>query len=402
MRILHILDHSLPLHSGYAFRTEAILRAQRAAGWETLQLTSSKQGSGEILQEEVDGFRYLRTPAGRSPLGQSVVFSALAVMRTLRKRLDQAITDGQPDLLHAHSPVLNALPAIAAGRRHGLPVVYEMRASWEDAAVDHGTAKPGGLRYKISRRLETRALKGADAVTTICEGLRRDIIGRGIAADKVTVIPNAVALERFAVAGTPDPELASRLLGDGKPVLGFIGSFYGYEGLEILLEATARLAVELPQVKLLLVGGGPAEAALKARVESLGLGGKVVFTGRVPHEQVERHYDLFDLLVYPRHSIRLTETVTPLKPLEAMAKQRVVLASDVGGHRELIRDGETGFLFPPGDAEALAALILELLARPARLTEVARAGRRFVETERTWAASVGRYGPIYQELLARG
>lgn len=399
MRILHVLDHSLPLHSGYAFRTDSILRAQRAAGWETLQVTSPKQGAGTAAQEEVDGFRYLRTPSGRSALDRWTAFNAARVMRALRARLEEIVARERPDLLHAHSPVLNALPTIGAGRKHGLPVVYEMRANWEDAAVDHGTARPGGLRYRLSRALESRALHRADAVTTICEGLRRDIIGRGVAAEKVTVIPNAVALERFAAAGQPDPALAARTLGEGGPVLGFIGSFYGYEGLDLLVEATAKLADRLPKLKLLLVGGGPAEAGLKAQVERLGLAERVVFTGRVPHDQVERYYELFDLLVYPRHAIRLTEMVTPLKPLEAMAKRQAVLASDVGGHRELIRHGETGFLFPPGDPEALAARALELLEDPGRRADLAGAGRAFVESERTWEASVARYEPVYRRLL---
>lgn len=399
MRILHILDHSLPLHSGYAFRTESILRAQRAAGWQTLQLTSPKQGVGPARQEEIDGFRYLRTPAARSPLDAWTAFNALGVMRALRRRIEQVIRDDSPDLLHAHSPVLNALPAIGAGRRHGLPVLYEMRANWEDAAVDHGTAKAGGLRYRVSRALETRALRRADAVTTICEGLRRDIVARGIAADRVTVIPNAVDLSRFGGRGRHQERLAVDGLDGARPLLGFIGSFYGYEGLDVLIEAMAGLAARLPTARLLLVGGGPAEAKLKDLVAARGLADKVVFAGRVPHDQVERYYELFDLLVYPRHSIRLTEMVTPLKPLEAMAKRQVVLASDVGGHRELIRHGETGFLFPPGDSEALAALILELQAAPERLADIAAAGRRFVEQERTWERSVSRYEPVYRALL---
>ena len=399
MRILHILDHSLPLHSGYAFRTQAILRAQRAAGWETLQLTSPKQGPSDQISEELNGFRYFRTPVARSSLDQWPALNAYGVMRRLRRRLDEVIVSERPDLLHAHSPVLNALPAISAGRRHALPVVYEMRANWEDAAVDHGTAKAGGLRYKLSRWLETRALQRADAVTTICDGLRRDIVSRGVSSEKVTVIPNAVALEPFDAESSADPDFAANLVGNGRPILGFIGSFYAYEGLDVLIDAMARLVADLPQARLVLVGGGPAETKLRQRAEALGLETSIIFTGRVPHDQVNHYYELFDLLVYPRHSIRLTEMVTPLKPLEAMAKRQLIVASDVGGHRELIRDGETGFLFPPGDPQALTNLILSLQESPDRLTEIRRAGRRFVEQERTWTKSVERYGPVYESLL---
>ena len=138
----------------------------------------------------------------------------------------------RPDIIHAHSPALNAIPALAVGRRLGIPVVYEVRAFWEDAAVDHGTTTEGGLRYRATRGLETYALRGVDHVTTICEGLRRDIIGRGIAAERVTVIPNAVDAETFRFGEPADDALRERLGLRGAAVLGFVGSFYSYEGID--------------------------------------------------------------------------------------------------------------------------------------------------------------------------
>jgi len=100
--------------------------------------------------------------------------------------------------------------------------------------------------------------------------------------------------------------------------------------------------------------------------------------------------------------MRLTELVTPLKPLEAMAQGRMFVASDVGGHHELIRDGETGFLFAAGDAAALASRIEQVLSRRDDWPRVRAEARRFVETERTWARSVARYEDVYSGLLARG
>ena len=131
LRILHVLDHSLPLHSGYTFRTLAILREQRALGWETLHLTTPKQGAAISLQDEVEGWTFHRTP---SQPGDGLTKQML---RTAR-RLAQLAQATRPDVIHAHSPVLNALPSLWVGRSARLPVVYEMRASWEDAAVDHG------------------------------------------------------------------------------------------------------------------------------------------------------------------------------------------------------------------------------------------------------------------------
>lgn len=397
LRVLHVLDHTIPLHSGYTFRTLSLLREQRKRGWETHHLSSPKHGDGlgdkatGALVESVDGWQFHRTPAPRG-------LSPWALMRRTRERLLQVARELRPQIIHAHSPVLNALPAIKVARILGIPVVYEIRAFWEDAAVDHGTTREGSLRYRLTRALETYALRRVDHVFTICEGLRSDIVARGISADKVTVIPNAVDIENFEPGGQPDEALKNQLGLSGCTVLGFIGSFYAYEGLDLLLQALPAILAQRPDVRVLLVGGGPQDAALKAQAEALGLRDKVVFTGRVPHAEVNRYYDLVDVLVYPRHSMRLTELVTPLKPLEAMAQGRILVASDVGGHQELIRDGETGVLFKAGDAAALARAVLGLLSRPHTWDALRAQGRRFVETERNWARSVSHYVQPYTRL----
>jgi glycogen synthase len=397
LRILHILDHSIPLHSGYAFRSLALLTEQRRMGWETLHLTTPKQGSTAADQEEVDGWVFHRTRTDKEMTGIRGYFGQMAATQ---RRIEELAKRLRPDILHPHSPVLNAIPAIRAGRKLGLPVVYEMRASWEDAAVDHGTTVEGSLRYKISRTLETWALRRADAVTTICEGLRKDIVSRGgITPEKVTVIPNAVDVDSFAYEPAAEPALRTELGLDGCVVLGFAGSFYGYEGLDLLLDAAKQLLPKHPDLKLLLVGGGPQDAALREQAKRLGLNDRVVFTGRVPHSEVQRYYGQIDLLCYPRKSMRLTDLVTPLKPLETMAQGKLLVASDVGGHRELIRDGETGALFHAGDAGALATAISRMLANREHWEEMRRAGRAFVESERTWARSAANYRAVYRELL---
>ncbi|MEF8735612.1 MAG: TIGR04063 family PEP-CTERM/XrtA system glycosyltransferase [Candidatus Accumulibacter necessarius] len=394
LRILHVLDHSLPLHSGYSFRTLAILREQRALGWQTAHLTTPKQGSGTQLQEEVDGWSFHRTPnAGGNGL--------LSQMRLTAARLREVVLMTKPDVIHAHSPVLNALPSLWVGRRQRLPVVYEMRASWEDAAVDHGTTQEGSLRYRTSRSLESLALRHADQVTTICEGLRGDIASRGIPPERITVIPNAVDVSLFRLDTEPDAELRRSLGLNGATVVGFAGSFYGYEGLDLLIEAVRQMLPRHPQLRVLLVGGGPQESNLRAQAVAAGLQEHVIFTGRVPHAEVQRYYELIDVLAYPRLPIRLTELVTPLKPLEAMAQGRMLVASDVGGHRELIRHGETGFLFRAGDAAALAGAIDDVLVRRPFWPKFREQARRFVEVERTWASSVARYREVYRRALAR-
>lgn len=400
LRVLHVFDHSIPLQSGYAFRSRAILREQQRLGWQTFQMTGPKHVSA-APEENVDGLNFHRTAVRPGPASRVPLLREIVQMHATRRRLRGLAERLQPDVLHAHSPVLDALPALAVGRSLCVPVVYEVRAFWEDAAVDHGTNREDGPRYRATRALETHALKRAGHVTTICEGLKRDIVDRGIPESRITVIPNAVDIDAFEFGVARDDALASRLGLAGATVIGFVGSFYAYEGLDVLLRALPAVLQRRPDVRVLLVGGGPAESALATLAGELGVRDKVVFAGRVAHADVGRHYGIIDVLAYPRHSMRLTELVTPLKPLEAMAQGIVLVASDVGGHRELIRDGETGLLFRAGDPEALTGSLLQLLADRARWPALRTAGRRYVENERTWRDSVRRYDAVYSSLTPR-
>jgi PEP-CTERM/exosortase A-associated glycosyltransferase len=395
MKILHVLDHSLPLHSGYTLRTREIVLHQRALGWQTVHLTTPRANPGWPSPEVAGGLEFHRTGKPGSRLAGIPGLWPLAEMRATRARLDELVATERPDLLHAHSPVLDAWPAIGAGRRHGLPVVYEVRGFWEDAAVDHGTTREGALRYRASRLAETLALRRADAVTAICQGLADEIATRGVPRERITLIPNAVDAQRFAYVPATKPQAKRELgLGDG-PVIGFLGSFYAYEGLALLLEALPEVLRAQPGARVLLVGEGEDDARLRRSARQLGLGEAVVFTGRVPNERIEALYDAVDVVAFPRLPMRLTELVTPLKPLEAMARGKPVVASDVGGHRELVAHERTGLLFAAGARDGLAAALIRLLADGDLAQRLRAAGRAFVERERTWARSVRGYERAY-------
>jgi glycogen(starch) synthase len=398
MRILHILDHSLPLQSGYTFRTRAIVKAQLARGWEVACLTGPRHSAEGPDGEIVDGITFYRTERPQpapAPLGE------YREIRALSERLDRLVEAWGPDQLHAHSPVLTALAALPVSRRRGVPLVYEIRAFWEDAAVGNGTGREGSARYRLTRLLETWAARRADAVAVICEGLRQDLIRRGISPDKILVSPNGVDMELFGTPPGADAAFAGSLGLEGAETVGFIGSFYDYEGLDDLIAAMPRLIERRPTAHLLLVGGGPMEAALRAQAANSPAAERIHFVGRVPHDQVELYYALIDVLAYPRKAMRLTELVTPLKPLEAMAQRKLVAASNVGGHRELIEDGVTGTLFPAGDPEALAAALADLFERRGDWDERRDAARAFVERERNWSSNISRYAPVYQRLTGK-
>ena len=404
MHVLHVLDHSIPLQSGYTFRTRAILKEQRALGWKTSQVTGPKHNPGKAIApiESVDGFDFYRCQGSDSLFERLPVIGQWAVISLLTKRLIEVARREKPDVIHAHSPALNGVAAIRAGRALGIPVVYEVRGFWEDAAVSHGTSSEDGLRYRLTRAMETWVLKRVDAVTCICEGIRQDLIERGIAADKITIVPNAVDASRFQPVGARDTEIEERLQLAGKKVVAFIGSFYAYEGLDLLVAAMPRILAVRPDTRLLLVGGGQVADEVEQQVVQLGLQDAVIMTGRVPYEEVDGYYSVTDVLVYPRKSMRLTDLVTPLKPLEAMAQKSMFLASDVGGHRELVRDGITGTLFKADDIEDLVDSLLALLDQEERWPLIRQAGRDFVENERNWVNSVANLKPVYRRLVPGG
>ncbi|WP_252729130.1 MULTISPECIES: TIGR04063 family PEP-CTERM/XrtA system glycosyltransferase [Aliiglaciecola] len=398
---MHILDHSIPLHSGYTFRTRSILNQQRARGWETCHVTSAKQGICEAEIEDVDGLRFYRTKPPTGLSSKLPVLNQLSLVNPLRDRILEAIEIEKPDILHAHSPALNGLAAIKAANKTGLPLVYEIRAFWEDAAVDHGTCKEGDLRYRLTQKMETHVVNKANAVTTICQGLRQDLLARGIADSKITVIPNAVNIEQFNIITERNQALEKQYNLNNKVVLGFLGSFYGYEGLDLIVAALPQILKTIPNAVFLLVGGGPQEQNLKNQIKQLGLQEHVIMPGRVPHSEVDKYYSLVDLLVYPRKPMRLTELVTPLKPLEAMAQGKLVLASDVGGHKELIEDGKTGWLFDSGNIDALANTAIKVLSNRDSWPAMVENGRNFVMQIRNWKNSVANYQSIYENLLSK-
>lgn len=404
MKILHVLDHSLPLHSGYTFRSQSLFRAQRGMGFEPVIVTSPKHEAdlkGEApRREEINGFIYYRSGATRQ---FSMPFAGeLWLMHVLSRRILEVAKIEQSAIIHAHSPVLNAIPALWAGRKLGLPVVYEIRAFWEDAAVDHGTYAEGSWKYKLTQLIETMVCTRADQVAILCDGLKQDLVRRNIPAQKITPVFNGVDIEDFR-PGAVDGDYQRQWNLAGKKVIGFIGSFYRYEGLDLLVKAFARIAKEDKDAVLLLVGGGEMEGELAQLVAGLELGKRVVMPGRIPHERVPGVYAMIDVLAYPRYSMRLTELVTPLKPLEAMAMGKALVASDVGGHKELIRHNETGLLFKAGDEGALAGELQRLLKDGELRESLERQGRDWVARHHTWEKTTAVYRDIYARArVARG
>lgn len=397
MKVLHVLDHYKPHFSGYTFRSSYILKNQQKLGIVPVIVTSPKHGNFDAECEEFDNMKVYRTPCG--DVGSLPFISEYRLMRALEKRLEEVVVKEKPQLIHAHSPSLNGWPAVRVAKKHNLPMAYEIRAFWEDAAVDKGSFKEGDLKYRISRHIETLLMRRADTIFTICEGLKTEIIGRGIAEDKLTVIPNCVDLTQFQPIPY-DNEIAEKFGLVGKFVFGFIGSHYYFEGLNVLVEAFAQIAEKCPQACVLIAGDGPGTQEWIQLAKKLGVDDRILFIGKVPHEEVSHYYSVIDAVVYPRLSMRLTELVTPLKPLEAMVLGKVVIGSDVGGIKELVEDGKTGYLFKADKPQQLADIMIKVAGSSEGLDVLKSQALEYVQRERSWEVVSKNYHPVYESLVS--
>jgi glycosyltransferase involved in cell wall biosynthesis len=236
-------------------------------------------------------------------------------------------------------------------------------------------------------------------VFVITEAVADILAARGVERAKMSVLPNAVDLAAFA-RRPRDPALAARWGLSGKLVVGYVGTFKDYEGLDLLLEAVAQLHGELgDRVRLLLVGDGPAHGELALLVRRLGIGELVVFTGRAPHDEVADYYALIDLMVFPRRGARVCELVSPIKPFEAMAMGVPILASDVAALAEIVDDGGTGVLFRRDGAGDLARQLRRLLDDAALRAALAARAEAWVRAHRSWAAAAAHVSSVYHSLL---
>ncbi len=401
MRVLHVFDHSIPLQSGYAFRSLQIIRSQRNVGIDTYHITGSRQIECRVNEETIEGIKFYRTVDNSITSKKNDLFRQIHSVVLLRERLSNVVEEVAPDIVHVHSPVLNFLSSINIVKSRKIPIAYEVRAFWEDAAVDHGTTRTGSMRYLLSRFLETYAMKRSSSVFTICKGLKNEIEARGISSNRIHIVPNAISedLLNEEVSEEDLRDLRLRLGLNDHPVIGFIGSFYAYEGLPILVKAMDRISEVYPKARLLLVGGGPDLENILRSVSESRTKENILVIGRVSHHDVLKYYGIIDVLVYPRKPIRLTEIVTPLKPLEAMARKKPVVVSDVGGHLELVTDGETGLVFKSGDIEDLANKVVKLLLdNNLRMSIVDRA-RIYVTEKRNWSHNAEIYHRVYKTML---
>jgi PEP-CTERM/exosortase A-associated glycosyltransferase len=393
MKILHVMNDSVPLVGGYTSRSRSIVTHQKRIGIKPFVVTSVRQGITAASVEKYDGITYFRTNwPGRSILKKTHLLNLSKELYLFYRSIRKAAASVLPDIIHAHSPVLCAIPALVAARRLDVPLIYEIRAFWEDAAVDSKKFTPKSIQYRLIRLLETIICRYVDRVVPISLSMKEDLAARGIPEKKIFVVPNGVDGQTFQ-SKPKNPTLAARLGLNGKTVLGYLGTFYDFEGIDDLIRAFALLRSQEKEIALLLIGGGEMENAIRNQVEQLEDPG-VVLMGKVPPETVPDYYALMDMVIYPRKRTRITEMTTPLKPLEAMALGKPVICSAVGGLKELVGPGN-GLFFPPGNDQELIHCCKRLMHDPALGARLAVLGRKRALEERNWSHIVGKYLSVY-------
>jgi PEP-CTERM/exosortase A-associated glycosyltransferase len=366
---------------GYSQRSRSLISTQSKLGMYPCVLTGPLHQDDDPAAKDtsLDDVRYLRT-LRNSGLAEAAIrqrwpfVREVSVIHLLRKRIQEVLDSDSFDIVHAHSPALCGVAGLQGARSRGVPFVYEIRSFWEDSSVTHNKTTQRSVRYRLARLLETYVVRRADAIVGIARSILDEVKERGVLPGKLFHIPNGVDFARFKPQ-VRDAALARELHLEGTPTLGYLGTLFPWEGVSWLVRAAAELRNRGVSFKLLIVGDGAETEAVRKAILETSTSDFVQYLGRVPNEQVERYYSVMDVLVYPRCRSRLTELVTPLKPLEAMALGKVVLASAVGGLRELIEPEVTGVLFEPEDMNSFCQQAARLLLQPGfrRIGEQARA-----------------------------
>ena len=402
-RVLHLVNDALPSTSaGYTIRTHEITVAQKAAGLDPHVVTRC---GFPVTQGTLDGRRLVTL--------DGIPYHRLLPWR-MPARADQAAELGlnlaaeltgqlRPAVLHAASNYANARVALALGQRYQLPVVYEVRGFWEDTWLSrHPDAAElaHSELYRRNRDLETRSMLAADLVVTLGAAMRDEIVARGVPAEKILIVPNAVS-EEF-LQPLPDATALRSALGIGpdEHVIGEVTSLVPHEGVGTLLKATRLLVDRGLPVRVLIVGDGPERAALQRQAVALGLGDAAIFTGRVPAAKVREFHALLDVFVVPRTPDRVCQLVTPLKPVEAMASGLCVVTSEVKALAEIVKPDVTGALTIPQDPVALADSLELLVCSPDIRRKLGDNAREWVARDRTWAHNAARYRDAYARLGA--
>lgn len=401
MKVLHILYQSHPNISGSSTRTKDILINQKKIGLDPLAISSPFQ-KGEQIQkgfELIYFIKHYRTYNGKEEEevkedSNSIWIKIKKFNRILsfKREIIKVVQKEKPEILHAHAMFFCAYPAIRIGKRMNIPVVYEVRSLWEERRKDSNPKNIiRQLEYWVLRRIETHCMKNVNHIVAINENLKQEIVKRGIPDSKVTVIGNAVDLEFIEEQKNKMCEITNKSL-----VFGYIGSISPIEGLNSLVEIFKTTFVHN---KLLIFGKGK-ESEMLFLKEQISMAANIEYCGQIERKEIYQAYEKIDVIVNPRIKLKITDTVTPLKPLEAMAFGKIVIASDVGGMKELLNDGETGFLYKADNKVDFERCLLKVLNLTSEVEQaIVDRARAHIKNHCVWLNNAEKYKLLYNKVI---
>jgi len=395
LRIAYILHNSHPQSTGgYASRAEGVARGLMAHGAEVTVITrpgypqdTIASSSTKRATERIDGLTYLRLPEPRRTDKLEAAYLLEAI-----EPVEQALRETRPDIVLAASNYITARPAQIAARRLGLPFAYEVRGFWEITGASRTEGFADSRRFKYMQRAEFETASRSDLVFTLTKGMKKELENRGVPPSLIQLAPNSVDPVKF-VAGPRDATLARQLnIPDSTPVIGYIGSFADYEGLDLLAEAAGMVARDGVDFRLLMVGSedtsgsglGPIANKVIQIAQSYDCDDRFILPGRVPFADVPSYYSLIDVIALPRYSETVTEIVSPIKPFEAMAMGKCVVVSNVGALAEIVQDGVTGMIFEQNNPTALKDALLPLLSDVSQRERLGSGAKKWVVQNRSW------------------
>ena len=404
-RTLYLLHNSLPFDSGgYASRSHGLLCGVQQNGWDIRAVSrlgyplDLEKHKGKLVTDEsiIDNIPYHRLKANRNGYGEIPLKSYI---EKYAENLHQLCMKLRPSILHGASNHMNGHAVNLVAQELGIPSVYEVRGLWEITRISRQPKWKDGDYYKLMSNMETKAAKDATAVICITQALADEMVSRGVDSNKITLVHNGVHVDRF----TPRPvdrDLENTLGTKGNVVIGYVGSIVDYEGLNLLVEAAENLIQRgIENFTVLIVGDGAASSSLENLAAKSSASEYFIFTGRVPHEEVERYYSLIDIAPFPRLSLPVTEMVSPLKPFEAMAMEKLVIASNVAALEEIVSDGETGLLFEKDNPESLTEVLVRSIQDSQLRQNLGRNARQWVIENRDWKILSQKVTQLYDSLI---
>ena len=404
--IMYHVNQSVPHHSsGYAIRTQSLLKSLKSKNWNVSAYARVGYPNdrydyiGSKIVDSystVDGIDYYFTPSRTKSI------SKLDIKQYQKERVKLIIKQAKefgPSIIHCASNYSCGLAGTAAAKILGLPSIYEMRGLWHVTRTAKQPEYDESDHYRMIEGLEIQAAKNASHVLAITEGVKGVLLTNGVEEEKITLLPNAVDVGKF----TPrerNEKIEQKFGLNGMTTIGYIGSFTDYEGLDYLLRAGAVLNEKhKAKFKILMIGDGVVLDSLKNLSRELKLDNVVHFTGRIEHNDVLDYYSVIDVAVYPRKGTKVCEIVSPLKPLEAMAMEKTVIASNVKALSEMVKNNETGLLHEKDNIEDLTIKIESVLIDKEKRDKLGLSAREWVKENRTWKATSEIVSNKYQELI---